>query len=172
MLNSVIANAIYANNAEFAQGGVPFIPIIGPADSGPLNVPTPITQPTQAVSIFAGGPLAQWAAKAIAAYRLPVLAVRTSATALSSFGTPGRSTGHGASVVTVDVSSTTELNTTVVVQVMNGGTVGVSGITYAVSTNGGQSFGADSSQHERSFRPDLSRCSGALERGRSEATSG
>ena len=31
---------------------------------------------------------------------------------------------------------------------------------------------ADSTQLERSFQPDLSMCSGALERGRSEATSG
>jgi len=141
MRNQVIANAIYSNDAAFAQGGVPFVPMVGPADDGPLNTPTPLTQPSQASSVFKGGPLASWAAIAIKYFGLPVLAVRAAATAASSFGTPGRTSNHGTSAVTVDAGSGTDLNVTVCVAIITGCTIGVSGGQYAVSTDGGQTYG-------------------------------
>ena len=143
MLPSVQAAAIYTSNAAFALDGVPYVPIVGPADDGPLNTPTVITQPSQAMSIFKGGPLAKWAAKCIAVKKLPVLAVRAAATALSAFSAVGRSTGHGASVVSVHTGSATDINAIVKVMIVSGGTVtdGTPDISYQISIDGGITFG-------------------------------
>lgn len=141
MLNQVIANAIYTNNAVFAQSGVPFLPIIGPADDGPLNTPTVITQPSQAKSVFAGGVLAEAAAQAIANKKLPVLAVRCASQQASGFSSVGRSVGHGTSTITVDGSSDTAKNCVVCVMIVMGYPVGVSGGVYAISLDGGTTYG-------------------------------
>lgn len=143
MLPHVQAQAIYTSNAAFALGGVPYVPIVGPADDGPLDTPTVITQPSQAVATFGGGPLARWAAKVIRSKKLPVLAVRAAATAASAFSAVGRSTGHGASVVSVHSGSATAINAVVKVLVVVGGTVGGASpaITYQVSIDGGASYG-------------------------------
>jgi hypothetical protein len=140
-LSNVRARPIYNNNAAYSLAGVALV-IAGPANDGPVNVPTPLSQPEQASSIFGGGPLVFWAAKAIASKRLPVIAVRIAATAASAFGTPTRTTGHGSSAVTVAVTSDTEVNATVEVLVHTGGTIGTAGITLQVSTDGGRNFTA------------------------------
>ena len=141
MLPRVIATAKYSSNAAFSVAGAA-LAIVGPANAGAVNVPTPLTQPSQAETLFGGGPLVTSAAKAIATKRIPVLAIRTAATQASQFSAVSRTTGHGASVVTVDAGSDTTINASVLVQVVTGGTVGVPGITYKVSTDGGRTFSA------------------------------
>jgi hypothetical protein len=141
MLPRVNVTALYSSNAAFSLAG-DYLVIVGPADDGPVNTPTVLTQPSQALSTFGGGPLVQWAAKAIASKRLPVLAVRTAATAVSAFSAVSRTTGHGTSAVTVDESSTTNVNATVELLVHTGGTVGTAGVTYQLSSDGGRSFGS------------------------------
>lgn len=140
MLPSVTATALYSSNAAFSAAGA-YLVIVGPSNSGPLNAPTPLTQPSQAMTTFGGGPLAKWAAKAIRSKRMPVLAIRTAATAASAFSAVSRTAGHGTSAVTVDGASATTVNAQVHVLVLTGGTIATAGITYQVSTDGGRTYG-------------------------------
>ena len=140
MLPRVIASQIYTNNAALSVSDN-YVPIVGPADNGPVNVPTPLTDVSVAVATFGGGPLVGAAAKAIK-MGLRVLAVRTSATSVSAFGAVSRTVGSGTSVVTVDAGSATDINAVVEVLIHTGGTIGTAGITYQVSINGGLTFGA------------------------------
>jgi hypothetical protein len=143
MLPAVTATAIYTSNAAFSLSGSN-VAIVGPSSAGPL-VPVPITQPSQAITTFGGGPLPQWCAKAVRTKRLPVLAVRAASTAASAFSAVSRTTGHGTSAVTVGGSSATTVNALVGVLVYTGGTIGSAGITYRVTTDGGKTFGVTTS---------------------------
>jgi hypothetical protein len=115
--------------------------ILGPSDSGAVDTPAAKTRGSDVVSTFGGGPLVEDAGYAIKNYRLPCVCVRTEATTVSDFSAITRTTGHGASVVTVDGASATKINALVMVMITNGDTVGVTGITYKVSIDGGANYG-------------------------------
>lgn len=115
--------------------------VMAPANDGPLATPIAKTRGSDVIGIFRGGPLVELAAYAIKKYRLPVVCLRVEASSVSEFSSVTRTAGHGASVVTVAASSRTATNAQVVVMITAGGTVGVTGITYRVSTNGGEDYG-------------------------------
>jgi len=115
--------------------------IIGAANAGPIATPVGKTRGSDVLGTFDGGPLVEAACYAIKNYRLPVVCVRVEASAVSDFSDVVRTTGHGDSVVTVDAASKTAVNALVMVLVVAGGTVGVTGITYRVSTDGGENWG-------------------------------
>jgi hypothetical protein len=77
---------------------------------------------------------------AISNYRIPVIFVRSASGTASEFSAVGRVVGHGSSVVTVDVTSTTSINANVIVWITTGGTIGTSW-QYKVSLNGGTTYG-------------------------------
>jgi hypothetical protein len=136
----VVVNSIYNSAVSYALSGSA-IALVGPANDGPFE-PQMLTQPKDAYTVFGGGPLAFWAAWSINTKRIPVLAVRAAADAVSSFGAVTRTDDHGTSVVTVAGGSATDINADVRVLVSAGGIVGVSGITLRVSTNGGLTYAA------------------------------
>lgn len=116
--------------------------IIGPADDGPENTPIQKTRGSDVIATFKGGPLVEAACYAIKNYRLPVICCRVDATSVSEFSAVTRTTGHGTSVVTVHAGSATSINASVVLYIVSGGTIGAGGITYRVSLDGGENYGA------------------------------
>lgn len=140
MIPSVTVTQIYtAVSALSLAGG--YVPIVGPANDGPTGVPTPCSSTDQAISIFKGGPLVEFACWYIKVKKLPLILVRASATEESAFSTVSRTVGHGTSAVTVHTGSDTSISSAVQVLISTGGTVGTSW-SYRLSTNGGLTFGA------------------------------
>ena len=116
--------------------------IIGPADAGPIATPIAKTRGSDVISTFASGPLVEAACYAIKNYRLQVVCVRVDSSSVSAFSDVTRTTGHGSSVVTVHTGSATSQNAEVIAMIASGGTVGTAGITYRISTDGGDNYGA------------------------------
>lgn len=128
--------------------------LVGVSSSGPLNTPASFARTKDVISTFGAGPLVEAACHVIDRYRLPVLLVRTAASTLGSYldavaaqdGTVENfddSNVTGASVITVQTVPPADPDGAYDVQVLFnvGGTVGVAGIVYQVSLDGGNTWG-------------------------------
>lgn len=109
--------------------------IIGPASAGATNVATSVTSRTDLMAAFTSGPLVE-AGSYMIARGLPIVAIRSAATTLGTYGTIVTTGKAGTSAVT---AGTSKPNNTYdpIVQVLTGGTVGTAGIIYRYSQDNG-----------------------------------
>jgi hypothetical protein len=128
--------------------------LVGVSDSGPIDTPATFARVKDVVATFAAGPLVEAAAHYIERYGRPVVLVRSGASVLGSYldaveAADGEVVGFddsnvtGDSEITVQTAPAAEPDGAYSVQVLFvlGGTVGVAGIVYQVSLNGGATFG-------------------------------
>lgn len=111
---------------------------IGVATSGPMMVPR-LVQLDSLLSTFKGGPATKAAAYVTSRTDSPVMFVRVPSTARAARFVPDAANWTGGAVA---ASGTPDLYGTIVVKTITSGTVGVSGIEYQLSLDGGVTFGA------------------------------
>lgn len=125
--------------------------LIGPADSGPIDTPATFAKARDVISTFGGGPTVEQAAYYIGRYGRPVVFVRSGAAVPGAYldeveaedGTVedfDDSNVTGLSVITVASSPEPDGAYQVQVLFLIGGTVGVSGIVYQISLDGGSTW--------------------------------
>jgi hypothetical protein len=120
-----------------AVGGK-LLAIVGPASAGPLNTPSVFTRGKDIASTFGSGALVEAAAYHTEKYRLPVVCVRSAASVAPVLGTL-TSTATGTSVVAKDDDTPVD-DYDLAVEILTGGTVGVAGITYRLTYDGGRNW--------------------------------
>jgi len=111
--------------------------IIAPSQQGTVNQPAGHTSDRRALAQFGHGKLVEFAAIVMSISKKPVVLIRGQASTAAAFGTVTH-TGAGTSVVTA--SGTPLDDYPVVVKFLTGGTIGVAGITYQESLDGGTTF--------------------------------
>jgi hypothetical protein len=112
--------------------------LVGPANSGPTNVPASFGRVKDVLSAYGGGPLVEAGAHAIERYGRPVILVRTDATTAGALAAVEASGVTGTSVITATGTPTDDAE--IAVKVATGGTVGTAGITLQTSTDGGRTW--------------------------------
>jgi hypothetical protein len=111
--------------------------IIAPAEKGTANQAGTYARIADALAKFGLGPLCEDAAYFMPNAKKPVLLIRASASTAAAYGTLDDDGVAGTSVVTA--SATTPLDDyNLVFKVVHGGTIGVAGITYTYSLDGGK----------------------------------
>lgn len=114
--------------------------VVGPASSGTSNAPATFARVKDLVATFTGGPAVEAASHYIDVYGRPVLFVKSAASVAASMTALVSTALGGTSVVTVAASPTPNDDYELVFKVVAGGTIGVAGITYQVSYDGGRSY--------------------------------
>lgn len=114
--------------------------IIGVSSKGALNTPATFASVPALVAAFGGGPLVEAAAHYIELYSRQVVVVRTGQTTAGSATAVDDDDVAGTSVVTRDVAVVPVDDLEVVVRIVTGGTLGVTGITLQWSIDGGSSW--------------------------------
>lgn len=116
--------------------GTPAMAIVGVCDSGPLNTPAAFARIKDIVSTFGGGPAVEAAAHYIQLYNRPVIMVRTGNTVVGTYG----SVTNGITGTSVPTTAAGPPNDDYefVVNFPTGGTIGVAGITFTYSLDGGR----------------------------------
>lgn len=119
--------------------------VMGDSTTGDVDTPTPVSRVTTLTSTFGRGRAVETAARIIDTLNLPVVFVRTGSTTAGSYQdvTGGGIdealvVGGGTSVVTVDNLVEPQDDLQVLVTFVTGGTIGVTGITYRYSFDGGR----------------------------------
>jgi Protein of unknown function (DUF2586) len=113
--------------------------IVGPCSSGPFDTPAAFARIKDIQANFTNGPAVEAAAHYIERYGRAVLFVRCNANVAAAIGAVDDDGVAGTSVVTATGTPTDDVE--LVVKIVNGGTIGVAGITYQLSADGGRSFG-------------------------------
>lgn len=113
--------------------------IVGPCSSGPYDTPAAFARVKDIQANFVNGPAVEAAAHYIEKYGRPVLFTRSNANVAASIGTVDDAGVTGTSVVTATGTPTDDVE--LVVRILAGGTVGVAGITYQLSADGGRNYG-------------------------------
>lgn len=135
----VVANEL--QGALGAQGALdPYLVFVGPASAGPIALPAAFGRTKDLIASFGSGPTVQAAGYYISTYKRPAIMVRTTATVAAS-GTAVTTTGTGSTVVTAQAASSADDDYELFVKIVNGGTIGVTGITYQESRDGGRTLG-------------------------------
>jgi hypothetical protein len=114
--------------------------IIAPAGSGPFNTPSAYTVDSQAMATYGPSPLVEETSYTLAVSGNPVIPIRPT-TATAALYSAVSKTGTGTSVVTAGAAVPAD-NYQVLVTIVTGGTIGVAGITYTYSLDGGNSVSA------------------------------
>lgn len=117
--------------------------LVGAAPSATLAINTPASygRVKDLVTALVRGPLLEAAAHAIEKYGKPVVVVRTADTTAGAGGSI-TFVGTGTSVITISGADEPEDDYEVYFKVIAGGTIGVAGITFQVSLDGGRTFSA------------------------------
>lgn len=115
--------------------------IIAPAEKGPSNTATPCANPDEAYATFGVGQLSAAATHVLDIAQVPTVLVRCGASTAGAYGAIDSTGKAGTSVITAGVTPPLD-DFDVTVQVVVGGTIGVSGITYRYSFDGGASWSA------------------------------
>lgn len=116
---------------------------VGPARSGDLLTPIAFVRPQDAIDYFTGGPLVEYGANLLQrAPGKPVVFFRTNASTAGGYGTIDDDGVTGLCVVTAKAATVPYDEYDVRVEILAGGTVGVAGITYRASLDGGNAWGA------------------------------
>lgn len=117
--------------------------IVGASSSGTANVPAAYARVRDLVTDFGVGPLVEAAAHAIEKYGRPVLVCKTGATVAGAALTVDDDGVTGTSAVTADDTTTEPYDDyEVYFEVVAGGTIGVAGITFKYSLDGGRTMSA------------------------------
>lgn len=117
--------------------------VIAPANDGPVNLPAAFADPRYLVSNYDTGPLVELGSYLIAKGGKAVVVVRSEATSDGEPGTIDVSGVTGTSVASFDPAATADDEYEIYVEVVNGGTVGVDGITYKHSRDNGRTKSAE-----------------------------
>jgi len=143
--------AVFITEQDGALGVLPpssgrLLAVVGVAHSGDTNVPATFARVRDLIAAHGGGPAVELAAYYINTYGRPVLFTRAAAAGGDS-GTASSVTadaGAGTSVVTVQPGATPNDDLEIVFKVVATplvGTIGVAGITYQISYDGGRTYG-------------------------------
>lgn len=124
------------NVGNTAPGTDGILVLIAPSEKGTANVAGGYARPDLVQTEFGYGKLNEGAQYHIPVSRRSILAMRGTASTAASYGTVAH-VGAGTSVVTAGVSPPLD-DFDVVVTVVTGGTIGVAGIEYTFSLNGGK----------------------------------
>lgn len=114
--------------------------IIAASAAGVANTPATYTRLSDALADKGLGKLTEDAAYYIAYARKPVLLLKATTSTAASFGTVDSSGEVGTSVVTFTGAAFDEYD--VLIKVLNGGTIGITGITLQYSLDNGSTFSA------------------------------
>jgi len=115
----------------------------GVSSLGPIDTPATYARTTQLKADFGNGPLVEAAAYYIEKFGRPVLVVRTGESVLGTYpaGAAVVRVGAGTSVITVDnVGTAPDDDFEAYFVVVTGGTIGVTGITFRWSLDGGRTL--------------------------------
>lgn len=115
--------------------------LVGASSSGTQNTPATYAKVNDVVAAFGSGPLVEAAAHYIERYGKPVVLVRTGNTVAGAVGSV-TSVATGSATVAVASSPTPNDDYELYLEIVNGGTVGVAGITYRTSLDGGRTKSA------------------------------
>lgn len=116
--------------------------LVGASSAGPLNTPAAFARTQDVIANFGTGPLVEAACHVIDRYRLPVVVIRTGHVVDGAYGALDTDAVDGTSVVTTTADTEPLDDYQVQVEVIAGGTIGVAGITYRYSLDGGSSWSA------------------------------
>lgn len=115
----------------------------GPARSGDLLSPIAFVRPQDASDYFVGGPLVEYGANLLQrAPGKPVVFMRTDASTAGGYGSIDKTGVTGLCVPTAHAATVPYDEYDVIVEILAGGTVGVAGITYRASLDGGNTWSA------------------------------
>jgi len=117
--------------------------VVGVSSSGPIDTPATFARVSDVVASFGVGPLVEAAAYYIEKYGRPVIIVRTGQSVLGAFpaGAVVAFVGTGTSAITVDnIGSAPADDFEFAFKVVTGGTIGVAGITFQWSLDGGRNY--------------------------------
>lgn len=116
--------------------------IAGPASTGPLNIPAAFARPRDVETNFGYGPMVDFATAAIARTGKPCVVLRTDTTTAGAYTSVITTGVTGTSVPTADTDYVPYDEYEPYVKVIAGGTIGVAGITYQWSLDGGRTLSA------------------------------
>lgn len=132
---------VTANELQGALGaqpdGDPILVFVGPTTAGTVNQPAAFGRTKDLAAAFGYGPTVQAACHYIATYKRPAIIVKTAATVAATADTIVVSGITGTSVVTATAASSANDDYDLKFTIVNGGTIGVTGITYTESRDGG-----------------------------------
>lgn len=118
----------------------------GPALDGDSLSPIAFTRPADVISYFQGGPLCEYGANILQRVPgKPLILMRTAADTVGGYGTVDHSGVTGSCVPSAHSALQPYDEYDVQVLIIAGGTVGVAGITYQWSLDGGNNFSATTS---------------------------
>jgi hypothetical protein len=117
--------------------------VAGPSSAGPLLTPTAFIRPRDVETNFGYGPLVDYACAAIGRTGKPAVIVRTDTTTDAAYTTVDYTNVDGTSVPAADTDYTPYDEYEPYVVIITGGTVGVTGITYKWSLDGGRTLSAE-----------------------------
>lgn len=120
--------------------GTKILAIAGPADGGPLNMPAAFARKQDVVSNFVGGPLVEEATTIIELYGVPVLLCRTGNTTDGTVDAIDVTGKVGSTAVTAGADITPNDDYDLYFQIATGGVIGVAGITFKYSYDGGRTL--------------------------------
>lgn len=115
--------------------------VIGVSSSGPVDTPATYGRVKDLEADFGVGPLVEAAARHIETTGNPVVVVRTGDTTAGDYGAIDDDDVAGTSAITETAATEPRDDYEVVVEIVNGGTIGVAGITYRTSLDGGRTWG-------------------------------
>lgn len=117
--------------------------VVGVSSSGPVDTPSTYGRAAALIAAMGVGPMVEAAARHIETTGDPVVVVRTGQTTAGAAGAVDDDGVTGTSVVTADDTATEPLDDyEVVFEVILGGTIGVAGITFRYSLDGGRTWSA------------------------------
>lgn len=135
MIPSVSITKTDGNTGVVKPSADGILAIIAPSEKGTLNQPGAYARQDLAQNDFGYGPLVEYAAYVMSVARKPVVLIRCAASTAATNGTVTH-TGAGTSVVTATGTPLDDFD--VVITIVTGGTIGVAGITYTYSLDGGK----------------------------------
>jgi hypothetical protein len=112
---------------------------VGVSSAGPLNTPAAFARTKDVISTYEAGPLVEYACHYIETYQRPIVLVRSAASVAGLPGTLVTSGVTGTSVVTIGSEAPND-DYEAYFKVVAGGTLGVAGITFVWSLDGGRTL--------------------------------
>jgi hypothetical protein len=137
MLPSVTITKVSNNTGSAAPSPAGILAIIAGSASGTPNLASAFARTDLALTAFGGGPLVEYGAYDIAVANKPFIAVKAVTSVAATYAAITKNI-TGTSVPTAGVTAPLE-HYNPIVTIVNGGTVGVAGITYTYSLDGGGS---------------------------------
>lgn len=116
--------------------------LIGVSSKGPTDEPAAYARVTDLVADFGVGPLVEAAAHYVERYGRPVVVVRTGQTVPGDYGAIDDSGVTGTAEITETAATEPLDDYEVVIEIVNGGTLGTTGITWRYSLDGGRNWSA------------------------------